>query len=348
MPAAVLPPVSSQFRVSVIIIVRNEAASIASCLKAIANNNYPIDRYEVIVIDDHSEDDTVAIVQELAIPNLKLHCLSEFDLSKYPNMYKKAGQHYGVLLAKFPIILQTDGDCICGAHWISTMTRQLQDYDLVTGPVHITSSNNLLSWWQTFENIAVMAASFAGIKLRKWHNANGGNMIYKRDLFLRYKKEANEEYASGDDLFLVNWAFRKGYTIGFASCRDAIIRTEAEQTFDGFFAQRLRWATKTKGYNSSGIQWVMGGLFLWHSLLLFLLIGSLIKPMVFSATLLIVFVAKCLGDYWIISAAAPFYGESYSIWKAPIFSMGHTLYVVFFGFCGLLMTQYKWKGRSVR
>ncbi|MCB0835428.1 MAG: glycosyltransferase, partial [Bacteroidetes bacterium] len=58
--------------ISVIIPARNEEKSIASCLKSVLNQSWPVDRFEVILINDHSTDATREIALMLAeeYPNL--------------------------------------------------------------------------------------------------------------------------------------------------------------------------------------------------------------------------------------------------------------------------------------
>src|SRR5690606_40599076 len=53
--------------ISVLIPARNESLRISGLLMSLAAQRYPIQSYEVILIDDHSEDDTIAVAQELAI-----------------------------------------------------------------------------------------------------------------------------------------------------------------------------------------------------------------------------------------------------------------------------------------
>src|SRR5690606_29125414 len=51
---------------SVLIPARNEGNRIGNLLESLALQDFPAQRYEVILIDDHSEDDTVAIAHTLA------------------------------------------------------------------------------------------------------------------------------------------------------------------------------------------------------------------------------------------------------------------------------------------
>lgn len=54
---------SRQPMVSVVIAARNEAANIGSCLESLQSQDYPPDRYEIVVADDRSTDDTPAILR---------------------------------------------------------------------------------------------------------------------------------------------------------------------------------------------------------------------------------------------------------------------------------------------
>src|SRR5687767_12186477 len=59
-------------KVSVIIAVRNEENYIKGLISLLKNQNFPKELYEVIVVDDHSSDDTVNILQSLIPEHLSL------------------------------------------------------------------------------------------------------------------------------------------------------------------------------------------------------------------------------------------------------------------------------------
>ena len=69
-----LSPENSATRFTVIIPARNEASNIKACVDSILNQDYPADAFEIIVIDDFSEDDTAFIVHALSqqYPQLRL------------------------------------------------------------------------------------------------------------------------------------------------------------------------------------------------------------------------------------------------------------------------------------
>lgn len=63
---AAAPPAGAAAHVTVIVPARDEAANIARCLRSLLAQDYPAARLNVLVIDDHSADDTAAIVRTIA------------------------------------------------------------------------------------------------------------------------------------------------------------------------------------------------------------------------------------------------------------------------------------------
>src|SRR6476469_6201765 len=67
---------SSTF-VSVIIAARNEEHNIVACLHSIIDQDYPTELFEVIVVDDFSEDQTADVVNSIHGKNIRLISLKE-------------------------------------------------------------------------------------------------------------------------------------------------------------------------------------------------------------------------------------------------------------------------------
>ena len=69
---------------SIIIPARNEAANIKACVESILAQDYPKEAFEIIVMDDFSEDDTAFIVEALHHQYSNVHLLRLADYFK-PN-----------------------------------------------------------------------------------------------------------------------------------------------------------------------------------------------------------------------------------------------------------------------
>ena len=64
--------------VSILVPAHNEALVLERTVKALLNFDYPEDKYEVIIINDNSTDNTVEIMSKLAsiYPSKRLMCIS--------------------------------------------------------------------------------------------------------------------------------------------------------------------------------------------------------------------------------------------------------------------------------
>ncbi|MFC1633812.1 glycosyltransferase [Planctomycetota bacterium] len=102
--------------VSVIIPAYNSEKSIGQCLKALSEQSYPADSYEVIVVDDGSIDNTPTIAQDHTIQYIRQE-----------NKGPAAARNNGAQKAKGDIILFTDSDCVPEAHWIREMVKSFED-----------------------------------------------------------------------------------------------------------------------------------------------------------------------------------------------------------------------------
>src|SRR5437868_4382168 len=105
-PVDFVPSIS----VSVIIAARNEAKNIKACIYSILANDYPRELLEVIVVDDHSEDDTAQIVDNYPDNNVRCIRLGEHMDGREARSYKKVAIDLGVKNSTAALIITTDAD----------------------------------------------------------------------------------------------------------------------------------------------------------------------------------------------------------------------------------------------
>lgn len=107
--------------VSVIVPVRNEASSIESTLRSLLTQDFPRNRFDVIVADGGSEDDTVCRVRRLQgeFPNLKL--------AYNPVRFSSGGRNIGVRLATGDVAVIVDGHChIPDRHYLTNLVAAFE------------------------------------------------------------------------------------------------------------------------------------------------------------------------------------------------------------------------------
>jgi len=119
---------SRSVRVSVVIPVYNDAISLDKCLRALSEQTYAGDKYEVVVVDNASEEDIGAVVA----PYDRARIVYEARRGSY------AARNKGVREAEGEIIAFTDADCLPAPSWIEQGVRRLTEddrCDLVGGQI---------------------------------------------------------------------------------------------------------------------------------------------------------------------------------------------------------------------
>jgi cellulose synthase/poly-beta-1,6-N-acetylglucosamine synthase-like glycosyltransferase len=98
-------------RYSVVIPAYNAGITLSDTLISLKNQSVSQGEYEVIVVDDGSEDDTSNVAYSLGA-----NCIRQ------PNRGPAAARNHGVRVARGDIILFTDADCAPDSDWIKQMT----------------------------------------------------------------------------------------------------------------------------------------------------------------------------------------------------------------------------------
>jgi glycosyltransferase involved in cell wall biosynthesis len=126
---------TSPMVVSVIIPVYNDTERLARCLQALAQQSYPADRFEIIVVDNGS---TPPAARTLA----PQHPCVVFAREPTPGSY--AARNRGIELAKGTVIAFTDSDCIPSPDWIESGVAALSatpNCGLVAGRIDLFFAN---------------------------------------------------------------------------------------------------------------------------------------------------------------------------------------------------------------
>ena len=190
--------------VSVIICARNEAENLRNFLPSILEQDYP--DFEVIVVDDCSEDDTYSVLGGFL---LKYPMLKISTVSKDPRFThnKKFAQFIGIKAASNEILLFTDSDCKAGSeHWIEGMTSNFDEStQIVLGYGGYMKRKGILNKYIRYDTFMI-ALQYLGMAIKGIpYMGVGRNLAYRRSLFFRKKGfEGHTHIISGDDDLFVN------------------------------------------------------------------------------------------------------------------------------------------------
>ena len=335
----------ARVKISVIIAARNEGPAIGSLLHALARQSYSPEWYEIIVIDDHSEDDTAARVQEFE--KIKLIRLKEHTAA----YGKKKAIETGIRYATGDLIVTTDADCIPGENWLATIAAFKQETQAVfiAAPVVFRNNTRFLELFQTLDFLTLQGITGASV-YKKFHNmCNGANLAYDKNVFVEVNGfEHISHIASGDDMLLMHKiAERYPDRIRYLKNKEAMMETLPQSTWTAFLNQRRRWASKAVFYKDKRVSYVLLLVYLVNLLFPILLILGLAVNTAFLYLLGALLVAKTAIEYRFVKMVAGYFSKNqlmkYFIWMQPF----HIFYTVVSGWLGQA-GRYHWKGRKVK
>ncbi len=102
--------------VSVIVVCYNERDNIDQCIDSLIRQDYPPNLYEVILVDNGSEDGTQKIIQDYVRQHQHLRLIVN------PNRGIAGSRNLGLMAAAHEFVAFMDADCIAPANWLSTLT----------------------------------------------------------------------------------------------------------------------------------------------------------------------------------------------------------------------------------
>jgi glycosyltransferase involved in cell wall biosynthesis len=269
--------------VSVIICARNEAENLKKNLPHFLSQNYR--SFEIIVINDHSTDETAQILLDFQNKSTKLRTVSLKDGKIQPG--KKKALSKGIQIAKFDVILLSDADCFpASEHWLDEMQSILRDnieIGLGYGP-YLREKNNFLHLFICFETTYTATQYFSFALTGLPYMGVGRNLIYDKALFFRTGGfQKHEHLASGDDDLFINQAASFDNTAVNIN-PEAFVYSEPKRAWRGYYYQKARHLTTGSSYKPVH-QFLLGGLSLSHFLhylaALVLLFSSSMSSLVF-------------------------------------------------------------------
>jgi len=229
-------------QVSVVIAARNEAATLPTLLSGLLNQTYP--HYEVIIVDDRSDDDTPELLRQCQRRDrrLKVIRVTEVPEGRTPKMHALA---QGIALAHGELLLLTDADCSLPRTWIEGMVGSFKpDVGAVLGYVGLQAANGtMLEQVQALDYFAMMATLAGATNLGFPLGATGANLAYRCSTYEQTGGfEALPLGAVADDMLLIQQVLDKtNWRVVFCDDPRTFVSTAAEPSLKQLLNQRVRW-----------------------------------------------------------------------------------------------------------
>lgn len=333
--------------VSVLIAARDEEENIRATIESILKQDYPKELLQIIIVDDHSSDNTPAVVESYAASGVQLLRLNEPTVL---NSYKKKAITEGIKLATGELIVTTDADCEMGKNWLRSLVSLYEEkgFYLISGPVLYYKERNVFERLQSLEFLYLIGLGASSIGNRQASTCNGANLAYRKDVFHELNGfQGIDDLASGDDeLFLHKVAERYPDKIGFCKEKSAAVFTEAKPDLASFLAQRRRWASKSTHYKKKSVIYLGVVVWLFNVFLLLSLLNAIINPEYRLITIYF-FGIKLLLEFLFLALLTRFFERPLLLFYLPILSFVHVFYLIYIGIAGN-SGKYYWKGRLVR
>lgn len=343
---------SPSTKISVIIPARNEEENIGACIESLLKEDYPSELLEVIVVDDHSTDNTAEIVKSYADSGVRYIDLAEAANTDKGEFiaYKKLALNTGIELSTGELIITTDADCVSDGFRLHEIVSFYEDeYPvMIVAPVRFTSDGSFLQMFQSLDFMSMQGVTVASLQLNLGNMCNGANLAFQRAAFDNVGGYSGIDHiATGDD-YLLMVKLNKEYPgcLSYLKSEEAIVDTPPQTTWTSFFQQRIRWASKSGKYKDHKLTAILLVVYLYNVSLFALGLVSIFDFQLFI-WLIILLVFKSMSEQIYMLPVARFYGKVKELSHFPLLQPVHVLYIVLAGLLGIF-GKYEWKGRTVR
>ena len=324
---------------SMIIPFRNEAENVEKLLTSLRRLDYAVSDYEVILVDDFSEDNSCNIIQSIISKTDNIKLIHNKD-----NAGKKGALSCGVMSAAYENIITIDADCTVSSKLLKLYNKKLEEdeYDFISGPV-IYQENNFFTGVLNYELLGLVMIGAASLQLNKPTMANGANLYFNKKSFNKVNGYiSNLSIASGDDEFLMRSLSQlENFKAGFLKAKEAVVMTTPPKNIKGFIQQRIRWSSKWR-YNSGDAKITPILVFLFY------LIQIVAYFQITNYNVLIVgFIAKILVESFFMYEVLKFFRKTKLLLFILLIQIYYPFYIVIVAFLSLFLKKYTWKGRLV-
>ena len=330
---------------SIILPFRNEEKNLPKLLASFSKLNYPYKLIEIVMVDDFSTDSSerVCIKWRLEHEFLDTTLLENLRLSNSP---KKDAIGRAVPIIKHDWIITTDADCTVPKNWLLTLDDYIQKNqpEMIVGAVAYKTKNNWFHKFQQLDLLSLQGTTIGSFGIGKPFMCNGANFAYTKKLFNELDGfNSNDSMASGDDVFLLQKATKNHLEkIHYLKNTESIVKTKPENDLFDFFMQRVRWASKTTGYQSGYAKFLAVIVLLMNVGLVACFLLCVIEKFDWRM-LLGVFSAKYLADYWLLYKTNKYLLKGK--WILPLATS--IIYPFYSSLVGIysLFGSFSWKGR---
>ncbi len=327
--------------ISVIVPARNEEQNIEQCIRSIMESTYPPECFEVIVVNDQSDDATVEIVERLQqqYRSLRLVHTADYATSAPSLRGKPRALHIGIQQAGGELLMMTDADCTVESAWLTTAAKVLSDNRVGMMPSFtVINQPNIFARVQGLMWVFNHTMASAGVGIRQPLGCFGNNITLRKSVYDEIGGYENIPFSVTEDLALLQAVARTAWRIRYVCDRRLKVTTQPCQTFIEFLRQQHRWATGGKALGWRATIFVLSSTALWLGIATAAWQGEWI---VTAGFVFFRWICDMLVYYPSLRELRMTYLQRWSVIATPFFLLLELISPFF-----LLKTSVVWKGRN--
>lgn len=326
--------------VSVIVSAHDEEDNLRELIPMLLQQDYP--EFEVIVVDDRSNDDSFSILRHFAQDNKNFKHLEVKQKPDHVNG-KKFALTLAIKAASHEWILLTDADCRpVSNHWIKSMSTCFSDgISIVTGYSPYEKGPGLLNAFIRYEALLTAIQYLGQALMGKPYMGVGRNLAYRKSLFLKNKGFSTHlDVTGGDDDLFVNKVANR-HNLMPCLLKDSLVYSKPKIKWGDFYHQKIRHLSVGKRYRT--VDKLRLGAFNMSLILTWLLfIPALLVPE-FMALVLTAFIARIIILFFLSRTVSRKLGDGFEAWKVPFLDFIFTIYYLVTGLVALQTNKIRWK-----
>jgi cellulose synthase/poly-beta-1,6-N-acetylglucosamine synthase-like glycosyltransferase len=324
--------------ITVIVAARNEENNILDCLNSLDKLIYPYNHVEIILVNDHSTDNTGEIIASFIKDKPKFKTIMP-QHAIGPLKGKTNALANAIKISKGEVILTTDADCTVAPTWAKTLASYYKPDVGFVGGFTTQHDNNVFSGMQAVDFIYLLSVAAGSINLKKPLSCIGNNMSYRKSVYDEVGGYEGLKFSVTEDFNLLMAINNlKKYKIIYPLDSSGLVTSKACPDLKSLFWQKKRWGVG--GAESDFIGYLV---MVWGYISN---LAILLTPFFFSTTALYLCLLKLSIDYFFVLPVFKRLGLKLKLIHFIVFEIYFIIYVVLLPFVVLPSRTVKWKGRE--
>ena len=157
---------NSTTKFSIIIPFRNEVKNLSNLLESILHLSYPKNSFEILFVDDFSDDNSINIIQDKFLKSdVDYQIISNEKKSNSP---KKDAIETAISKSKYDVIVTTDADCLVPEFWLHCFNSLLNDSksNMIVAPIRLIYNTSFVQKFQALEVLSLQTITTGAFGLQ--------------------------------------------------------------------------------------------------------------------------------------------------------------------------------------